>query len=65
MQAEPGEELDFNEGTIIGLRGYANVKQEKRADNGELTNRVGRWLTDKKKFPRVIRVEDDDEGGAF
>lgn len=61
MHGNVGEEVEFTEGTVLGLRGVAKVKQEKRSDNGEMTNRVDRWLTDKEKFPRVVKFEDDDD----
>lgn len=62
MQATVGEDLEINEDNCIGLRGIAKVKQEKRNDNGELTNRVDRWITTGKKFARVVKMDDFDSG---
>lgn len=61
MRIVVGEEVDFNEGRCIGLRGVARVRQEKRSDSDAMTNRVDRWLTDKEKFPRVVDAPEDDD----
>jgi len=60
MHGEVGQEVEFTEGAVIGLRGVAYVKQVKRKDSGELTNRVDRWATDKEKFARVVTLDEEE-----
>ena len=60
MRGDVGEEVTFDQAHCIGLRGVAFVKQVKRKDTTELTNRVDYWATDKEKFQRVVRMEEEE-----
>lgn len=65
LSVEPGQELELNERTCLGLRGVAAVHRRTKKDKegkpiGE-TNQVDRWLTDKEKFPKVVEVDDEEK----
>jgi hypothetical protein len=56
--AQPGDEINYDESTVIGLRGWAKLKPEQdRNDKDKKYNRVWVWLSDKEKLPRHVADE--------
>jgi hypothetical protein len=56
--AQPGDEINYDESTVIGLRGWVKLKPEQdRNDKEKRYNRVWVWLSDKEKLPRHVADE--------
>jgi hypothetical protein len=54
-----GQEIEFNDEAVVGLRGWCSVKVESyKNKSGEdaKANRVAVWLTNKPKLPRAVEV---------
>jgi hypothetical protein len=71
MKAQKGDQIEFTEQTVLGLRGIAKicVKGYKKRDGSQGTaNNVACFYTDKQKLPKrsiqipaPVSVADDDE----
>lgn len=63
LAQEPGQEVEINEETVIGLRGWAKVGFD--TYNGKKKNDVKFWITNKEKFSRHrLQVPTEQEEAA-
>ena len=64
MVAQPGQEIELDGASVLGLRGICYVGYEKPtsgAHAGETFNRIKSWCTDKPKIARNVPVVSEEE----
>jgi hypothetical protein len=64
---QPGDDVDYNEHTTVGLRGWAlcepEVSKDQKNEDGtpKTYNRVQVWLTNEPKLAKVVSIGKDGE----